>query len=230
MNQSALFAFLLLVLIAGLSAATIQSGRLLHRIRPPHNILLGPADNLLRLVLIAACLALGVFLGPGAAALGWSLESFARDAALGALVGLLLAPVIQWLSAVAIRVWGNEISDNLLLRAIVPASPGEWLAVALALFPAAWLEELVFRSLPLAGFTYWVSPWFLMWPLALLFGLLHWPQGPLGVVVTAFMALAFSALFLWTGSIWTVVFAHWVLNLVEVTLAWQQGLRPLREG
>jgi membrane protease YdiL (CAAX protease family) len=69
-----------------------------------------------------------------------------------------------------------------------------------------------------------------MWPLALLFGLLHWPQGPLGVVGTTFLALILSALFLWTGSVWTAVFAHWALNLVEVTLAWQQGLRPLRAG
>ena len=228
MTRPALFALLLLILIAALGAATVQSGRLLRRIKPTQNLLLSAGDNILRLVLIGACIAMGVFLGPGAQALGWSLDHFVRDAALGALVGLLLAPLIQWLSGVAVRVWGEGIYDNRLLRAIVPVDRGEWMGVALALFPAALLEELLFRSLPLAGFAYLVSPWVLMWPLALLFGLLHWPQGPLGVVGSAFMAIALSALFLLTGSIWTAVFAHWVLNLVEVTLAWQQGLRPLR--
>jgi hypothetical protein len=100
---------------------------------------------------------------------GWSLEHFLRDASLGALVGLLLAPPLQWASAAAVRRWGNEVYDNLVLRAIVPANRGEWVAVALALLPAAFLEELIFRSLPLAGLSWLISPWVLMWPLALLF-------------------------------------------------------------
>lgn len=228
MSQETLFAVLLVILIVALGAATVQSGRLLRRITPTHNLLLGLADNLLRLALIAACIALGVLFGPGAAALGWSLDDFVRDAALGALLGLLLAPPLQWASTAAVRRWGEGVYNNLLLRAIVPANRQEWFLVALALFPAALLEELLFRSLPLAGFADWISPWILMWPLALLFGLLHWPQGLLGVVGTTVMALALSTLFLWTGSIWTAAFAHWVLNLVEVTIAYRQGLRPLR--
>jgi membrane protease YdiL (CAAX protease family) len=230
MMQQAFFAAFVAFLIVALGAATFQSGRILRRITPPVNLLLTLPDNLLRVLLIALCLWLGNSVGPGAPALGWSLEHFLRDASLGALVGLLLAPPLQWASAAAVRRWGNEVYDNLVLRAIVPANRGEWVAVALALLPAAFLEELIFRSLPLAGLSWLISPWVLMWPLALLFGLLHWPQGPLGVAGTTFLALILSALFLWTGSIWTAVFAHWVLNLVEVTLAWQHGLRPLRAG
>lgn len=228
MPEQALFALFTALLIAGLGAATYQSGRILRRIIPPVNLLLTLPDNLLRVVMIAFCLWLGLSLGPGAGALGWSLDHFLRHASLGALVGLVLAPPLQWLSAAAVRRWGSEVYDNLVLRAIVPVNGAEWVGVAAALLPAALLEELVFRSLPLAGLSWLISPWVLMWPLALLFGLLHWPQGPLGVVGTTFLGLILSALFLWTGSIWTVVFAHWVLNLVEVTLAWQQGLRPLR--
>ncbi|MCU0510047.1 MAG: CPBP family intramembrane metalloprotease [Anaerolineae bacterium] len=228
MTQQILFAALLAVLMVGLGAATAQSGRILRRFTPPVNLLLSLPDNLLRLFLIALCFGLGIFLGPGADALGWSLDHFLRDASLGVLVGLLLAPVLQLATTAAVRRWGDEVYDNLVLRAIVPVNRGEWLGVAVALLPAALLEELVFRSLPLAGLTWLISPWVLMWPLALVFGLLHWTQGPLGVVGTTFLGLFLSALFLWTGSLWTVVFAHWALNLVQVTFAWQQGLRPLR--
>jgi membrane protease YdiL (CAAX protease family) len=228
MTQQILFAALLTVLMVGLGAATAQSGRILRRFTPRGNLLLSAPDNLLRLFLIALCLGLGIFLGPGADALGWSLDHFLRDASLGALVGLVLAPVLQFATNAAVRRWGADVYDNLVLRAIVPVSRGEWFGVAAALLPAALLEELVFRSLPLAGLGWLISPWVLMWPLALLFGLLHWTQGPLGVVGTTFLALFLSALFLWTGSLWTVVFAHWVLNLVQITFAWQQGLRPLR--
>ena len=228
MSEQAVFAVILAILIAALAAATVQSGRLLRQITPAHNLLLSLPDNAVRLVLIAFCVALGVLLGPGVDALGWSMTGFVRASLLGALVGLLLAPLFLWFSAWAVRRWGNGVYDNRLLRAIVPVDCGEWVWVALALFPAALLEELLFRSLPLAGFAHVISPWVLMWPLALFFGLLHWPQGPLGVVGTSFMAVALSAIFLWSGSLWTAVFAHWVLNLVEVTLAWRQGLRPLR--
>jgi membrane protease YdiL (CAAX protease family) len=228
MGQPLLFFGFLVLLMVGLGAATLQSGRILRRITPPHNLLLGAPDNLLRLLLIALCLWLGIGPGPGIKALGWSLDHFLRDASLGALVGLLLAPPLQWLSTAAVRRWGSEVYDNTVLRAIVPVSRGELVGVALALFSAALLEELLFRSLPLIGLSIWVSPWVLMWPLALLFGLLHWPQGPLGVVGTTFLGLGLSALYLVTGSLWVPVFAHWVLNLAQVIVAWQQGLRPLR--
>jgi membrane protease YdiL (CAAX protease family) len=228
MIQQAIFVAFVAFMIAALGAATFQSGRVLRRITPTINLLLSLPDNLLRVFLIALCLWVGASLGPGASHLGWSVDRFFRDASLGALVGLLLAPPLQWVSMAAVRRWGDEVYDNLVLRAIVPVSRREWVGVALALLPAALLEELIFRSLPLAGLSGFISPWVLMWPLALIFGLLHWPQGLLGVVGTTFLGLILSALFLWTGSIWTAVFAHWVLNLVEVTLAWQAGLRPLR--
>jgi hypothetical protein len=151
MIQQALFAAFVAFLIGALGAATYQSGRVLRRITPPVNLLLTLPDNLLRVLLIALCLWVGVSLGPGASALGWSLDQFLRNASLGALAGLSLAPPLQWASAAAVRRWGNEVYDNLVLRAIVPVSKGEWVGVAMALLPAALLEELIFRSLPLAG-------------------------------------------------------------------------------
>ena len=110
----------------------------------------------------------------------------------------------------------------------LPASGREWAGVLMALVPAAALEELLFRSLPLAGLTWLVSPWWLLWPLALLFGFLHWPQGWWGVVGTALAAMALSALFLVSGHIWVPLIAHYTMNVLQLVLAARMGVRPLR--
>jgi membrane protease YdiL (CAAX protease family) len=223
-----IFAAVLALLILTLGAATWYSGRLLRRLIPPVNLLLTLPDTLLRLVLILVCIALGLWLGPGVGALGWRTDRLVQDALIGAAAAVLLAPGFMWVGYVVVRRWGPEIYDNRLLRAIVPVNRGEWFGVVLALAPAAVLEELLFRSLPLGGLTWLASPWVLMWPFSLLFGLMHASQGQWGLVGTALMGLLLSALFLYTGSIWAPIVAHWLLNVTEVTLAQRQGLRPLR--
>ncbi len=222
------FAAALAVLILAIGVATWFSGRALRTFTPSQNLLLTVPDNLLRLFLIVVCVALGLFAGPGAEALGWAAGQPLRDVAVGAGAALLLFPALTWAGNAVVRRWGPEMYDNRLLRAIVPVDRREWVGVLLALFGAAALEELLFRSLPLGGLTWLASPWVLMWPLSLVFGLMHAPQGQWGIVGTALMGLVLSALFLWSGSIWPPLVAHWLLNAAEVTLAWRQGLRPLR--
>lgn len=227
MNQVT-FAVLVAFLMAALGWLTLQSGRILKHYIPRSNLMLGLPDNLARIGLIAICLVAGVTIGPGAGQLGWRSDAPLKDVLTGAGLGAVLAGALVWLGAAALRRWGPDIYDNRLLRAIVPTSRREWLLVALALAPAALGEELLFRSLPLGGLGWLVPPTVLMWPLALVFGLLHTAQGPWGVVGSALLGLVFSALFLWSGNIWTPFVAHYVLNLVEVTLAMRQGIRPLR--
>ncbi len=117
-----------------------------------------------------------------------------------------------------------------MLQCILPDGRAEWRGVLLALLPAAALEELLFRSLPLGGLGWLLAPEWLLWPLALCFGLLHWPQGGWGVVGTTLAALALSWLFLATRSIWAPLAAHYVMNLVQLLLAKRLGLEPLRSG
>ena len=123
---------------------------------------------------------------------------------------------------------GAGVYEDKLLRCILPAGRHEWPGVVLALLPAAALEELLFRSLPLGGLARLVAPHWLMWPLALLFGLLHWPQGGWGVVGTTVAAVALSLLFLATGSVWAPLAAHYVLNVLQLVLARWMGIQPLR--
>ena len=115
-----------------------------------------------------------------------------------------------------------------LLRCIIPANRREWLLVLLALLPAAAVEELLFRSLPLGGLAGLIAPGWLLWPLALCFGLLHWPQGGWGVVGTTLAAIAFSLLFLAMQSIWAPLAAHYVMNVAQMVLAHRLGMRPAR--
>ena len=218
----------ILILMALVAVGTVRSGRLLRTWTPSFNPLLSLAENALRLGLIGVCIALGYVFGPGPVALGWQTTHLGSDLTIGAILGVAMAGFFALIGQVAVRRWGPEVYDDRVLRCILPGSRREWPGVALALLPAAALEELLFRSLPLSGLTWLIAPQWLMWPLAMFFGLLHWPQGGWGVAGTALAAIMLSLLFLATGSIWPPLAAHYVMNLLQVAAAVRAGLRPLR--
>jgi membrane protease YdiL (CAAX protease family) len=231
MSSPWLFAASTGLLIAFVALVTYRSGQLLAEWTPPANLLLGWPDNLLRLAMVGACLAVGQAWGPGPAALGWGTQRLRQDVLWGAVVGLLLAVLLVAAGWVVERLWGEPVHSSRVIRCILPANRREWGGVLLALLPAAALEELLFRSLPLGGVAAWLAlwaPWALMWPLAVCFGLLHWPQGGWGVVGTALAAIALSLLFLATGSVWATLAAHYVFNVLQLAAARLLGVQPLR--
>jgi uncharacterized protein len=146
----------------------------------------------------------------------------------GLAAGLALALSLMVLGYATVHYWGQGVHSPRIVRYILPVNRREWVGVSLALLPAAALEELLFRSLPLAGLSWLISPWILLWPLALFFGLLHWPQGWWGVAGTTLAAIALSLLFLATGSFWIALVAHYVANLVQLLIARITGVQPLR--
>ncbi len=223
-----LFSALLALLMAIVAAGTVRSGLLLRHWTPPYNLLLSWPDALLRLVLVGACLILGLRLGPGAAALAPA--HLGADVVIGLLAGLALAAGLAVAGLLAVRRWGENIYSDRTLLAILPLNRGEWLGVLPALLLAALLEELLFRWLPLAGLAPLISPAWLLWPLALFFGLLHWPQGWWGVAGTALAAMWLALLFLLTGSIWPPLVAHYTMNVMQLVVAYRSGLRPARGG
>ncbi len=219
----------LALLMALVAFVTYRSGQLLREgWLPAVNLMLSPADNLVRLALILICVSLGYAWGPGPQALGWSTAALGRDLGRGAAVGLLISGLICGVEQILLHAGATELYNERLIRSILPANRREWIGVIVALLPAALLEELLFRSLPLGGLTWLLTPWVLMWPLALLFGLLHWPQGVWGVFGTTMVALALSMLFLASSSFWTVLAAHYLINLFQLLIARQRGVRPLR--
>jgi membrane protease YdiL (CAAX protease family) len=223
-----IFAAGVAALIALLSYTTVRSGLALRTWTPPSNLLLSLPDNAARLVLTGLCVWLGLRVGPGPVPLGWQTSRLGQDLVLGAVLGLIFAVALDLGGRLALRRWGSEVFSAKLLRCMLPMNRMEWGGVLLALLPAAALEELLFRSLPLGGLSWLVPPWWLLWPLALLFGLLHWPQGGWGVTGTAITAVVLSLLFLATGSIWVPLAAHYTMNVFQLVVAKLSGVAPLR--
>jgi len=218
------------ILMALVAIGTVRSGQLLRTWTPPGNLLLSPPDNGLRIALIAVGLGLGYTLGPGPAMLGWRTDYLRQDLLWGALLGVALAVGLGLAGQIVARRWGEAVYSTRMLQCILPTNGREWVGVLLALLPAAALEELLFRALPLGGLAWLIPPYWLLWPLALAFGLLHWPQGGWGVVGTTLAGIALSLLFLATGGIWAPLAAHYVLNVSQLLLAKRTGLQPLRRG
>jgi membrane protease YdiL (CAAX protease family) len=208
----------------------VRSGLALRTWTPRSNLLLSLPDNVARLALVTLCILLGITVGPGPAALGWQTSRLGQDLVLGVVLGLAFAGMLNLGGRIAMQKWGSEVFSTRLLQCMLPINRKEWAGVLLALLPAAALEELLFRSLPLGGLTWLVPPWWLLWPLALLFGLLHWPQGGWGVTGTAITAVVLSLLFLATGSIWVPLAAHYTMNVFQFAVAKLSGIEPLRDA
>jgi membrane protease YdiL (CAAX protease family) len=215
-------------MIALATIGTVRSGMALQRYTPTGSLLLGLPDNVLRLFAVITCFIIGATLGPGPEALGWGTDRIWRDLIIGAVAGVILALCVSLGARLVVRIWGPQAISTHMVRCILPADRHEWILVPAAMLSAVLLEELLFRSLPLGGLAWLVSPWLLLWPLSLLFGLLHWPQGGWGIAGATLIGVALSFLFLATGSLWAAFSAHYVLNMHQLTAAQRAGLSPLR--
>ena len=136
--------------------------------------------------------------------------------------GLIVQVAVNWLTFRAVDAFGQDVYSPKVIQAILPRSPREQLLVPLALLPAALLEELLFRSLLLGGFSLFAQPLLLAAVFSLLFGLMHAPQGRFGIVVTAAVGFLLCLLFLWRWSLLPTVVAHYAINLRQLRTAERQ--------
>ncbi len=201
---------------------TYASAQLLQRWEPDCNLLLAPVENLARLAIIALCLLVGLASGVPAARLGWASRNLWLDMALGLGFGLIVQVAVNWLTWRAVDAFGKDIYSPLVMKAILPCNPREQILVPLALLPAALLEELLFRSLLLGGFSLFAPPLLLAAVFSLLFGLMHAPQGRLGIIVTAVVGFLLSLLFLWRWSLLPPMVAHYAINRLQRRTAERQ--------
>ena len=213
-----LFIIGMLIMLGFVSYATFRTSEILQTWTPEENLLLIPAENIVRLVMIALCIGLGLLSPVTPKALGWIPTDPLGDIGIGVVVGLVIslamAPPTLWVMR-----HHPEWYSDIVLRSIRPRSRKEWPLVILALLPVALLEELLFRSLLLGGFSPYVNVIFFAVAASILFGLLHRPQGEWGVVAVTVVALVFSALFMWRGSLLVIVVAHWVANIAQLLQA-----------
>lgn len=214
-----LFALLTLALVAFIGYGTYATARLLRTWRPDRNLLLLPAENLLRLVLIGVCIILGILSGLPPSQLGWSLASIGQQVLWGVVWGAALAlffyGTTQWL----VRATGQRYYSSVVIQAITPKDARELMLVLLAMVPVVLLEELLFRSLLIGGFARLVSLPVLIIGWSIIFGLLHSPQGTWGMVGAAVGGLVLSLLFVTQGNLLLPLVAHYVTNIVQVIQA-----------
>jgi membrane protease YdiL (CAAX protease family) len=164
---------------------------------------------------------LGLLWGLPFSTLGWLVVRGPVAVGWGVGVGLVLTAffygVTQWL----VRHTGERFYSSVLLRYIVPRNGREMALVCLALIPAVLLEEVLFRSLWIGGFSPLLAPEALLVISSVIFGLFHSPQGLWGILGTGIAGVVFGLLFLWTGGLLVPLVAHYVVNVVQIGLAWQ---------
>jgi membrane protease YdiL (CAAX protease family) len=217
-----------MIVVVFLAWATYKTHLLLREIRLEQNLLLVPAENLVRLGLIAICVWLGLISGQPRAQLGWVVGDPAQDLATGFFVGMIVAAILPPLTRWAVTRFGRGIYSPIVIRAILPRSRREWILVPLALIPSVVLEELLFRSLVPGGFSDFVSPLVIALGASVLFGAMHVPQGALGIVVATLLSVLLCVLFGITRNVIAPLTAHYVIDAVQI--AWASVDREWLEG
>jgi membrane protease YdiL (CAAX protease family) len=208
-----------LILTVFIAWATYRSTQMLQQVEVDFNLLLLPAENLLRMGLVVACVILGWTSGLSRQQFGWISTRPLADIAIGLGVGVAMQIPLNVLTDWAIGRFGPQIYSPLVIRSILPRSRDEWAPVLLALFPAVLVEELLFRSLLLGGLSLFFPIPALVIGTALLFGWMHSPQGRLGIFVTAAISLLLAGLFLWRESLLPPLITHYVVNLLQLLVA-----------
>jgi membrane protease YdiL (CAAX protease family) len=125
----------------------------------------------------------------------------------------------------AVNAAGSRLSDRLgvgdataLREAMTPESAAGGVTLLLVVLPlVAGFEELLFRGVLIGAFAtgFDLSPWLLAVLSSVAFALGHGAQGRAGVVVTGTLGFVLAAAFVLTGSLVTVVVAHYLVNALE---------------
>ncbi len=205
-----------------LSIVTYQSNLLLKRFQPDFNLLLSPPELVVRLLLVGICFFLAWLSGLSPARLGLILPQPVRSFGLGLTLGLGIQIFIYLITVWAIGRFGRSVYSPLVVRNILPRRAIEWPAVAVAFIPAVAMEELLFRTLWLGLFQDIVALPILILLTSVVFGLMHLPQGQLGVILTGSINVLFCLLFIWSGELFVPFIAHYTVNMVQLLVAARQ--------
>jgi membrane protease YdiL (CAAX protease family) len=221
------FALLTLLLVGLVGYGTYRTAQILPNWPIDQNPLLHPAETALRLVLIILCIGLGFLSGQSRAALGWQTPHTLAQLAWGLLWGLAIAAVYiiatRWMMAMS----SGRYYTPIVVRAIVPRSRRQLWAVAWAMISVVLLEELLFRSLLLGGFTTLLPTWLLLTAGGVIFGLMHSPQGWWGMIAIALGGVFLGLMFLAMQSLLMPLVAHYVVNMAQIGYAYRRGIPDL---
>lgn len=127
----------------------------------------------------------------------------------------------------------TEVSDVRNINALFPRNSKEIFWTSMLSINAGFSEELFFRLMAptliymVSGSVTMAIVFSTIW-----FGLVHYYQGIVGILVTAFVGLVLYGIFLGTQSIWVAVIAHAILDLKDLSFApllkqWLNKNKPL---
>lgn len=204
---------------------TFATARLLKHWQPERNLLLLPAENVVRVILIGVCLALGLLSGVGNRALGWIFVFPIRQLAVGVLFGLGVGLFFYFVTSQLVKHTGQRFYSSSIIEYITPQSTKEFLWTLPAMAIVVLVEELLFRSLLLGGLTPILPTWVLLLGFGILFGAFHSPQGVWGMVGAGAGGVFLSVLFLCYGSLLAPLVAHYVVNVFQVAMAMRGKVR-----
>lgn len=201
---------------------TYRSHLLLKQIQPDFNLLLSVPETIGRIVMVLICLLMAWSSGLPAARLGFVVENLWWSIGLGFGVGLVTQLMVNILTIRAIMHLGPHIYSPWLIRNILPRHHGQWIPIGLAFIPPVAMEELLFRTLLIGLFRDFIPLWVLVIGTSLIFGLMHRPQGALGVVMAGAINMLFCLVFIWSGELLVTLIAHYTVNLLQVIAAYHQ--------
>jgi len=206
------------------------------------NLLLSIPEFVFKLVLLGLCMGLVsslTTLNPEKY-VGWPSDNPSFDVVIGASVGLVVQFAVNLTSNVAIRVFGKSIYSPQVMKSVVPKSQREWFLILLPLLLAVAAEELIFRGMLIGGFSLVVNPWVMAVASSIIFGIMHSPQGLLGIIMTALVGFIFAATFIISNSLVMVISVHYIINFMQILrakedLAWYERFqkkprKPLSEA
>jgi len=214
-----LFVLLTLALTVLLGVATYRTARLLEHWRPDRNLITLPAENMLRLFLIAVCIGLGLLSGLSPQQLGWVFTNWRAAIGEGIAWGVVMALVFYYATRWVYAASGERFYSPVVLEAVRPRSRRELAAVAAAMAGVVALEELLFRSLLLGGLSPVLPIGALVLVIGVGFGVLHLPQGVWGMAGAGMAGVALGLLWLASGTILAPIVAHYVTNMVQLVQA-----------
>lgn len=156
--------------------------------------------------------------GRGLASIGWEVPGAGRLAG-EVTLGLVLAgatfllddtvfdPLEDVFESILGRQSGSGLGES--LRSV----PWGWLVVA-TVFP--WVEESLFRGWAISRLrARWSLALAIVVP-TLLFGPLHWGQGPWAVVNATLLGFVFALVYVWRGNLWAAAVGHSGFNAIAI--------------
>jgi membrane protease YdiL (CAAX protease family) len=235
--MSIIFIIGTLALISFLYWSAYQSEKMMRTIEVTGNLLLSIPEFIFKLVLLGLCMGLVSSLTVANAEkyVGWPSDNPSLDVVIGTVLGLVVQFFVSFTSVIAIRIFGTSIYSPQVMKSVTPKNQREWFLIIIPLLLAVAIEELLFRGLLIGGFSLVINPWVMAVASSLIFGIMHSPQGTLGIILTAVVGFIFATAFIITNSLVVVITAHFVVNFLQILrakedLAWyerfQKAPRP----